>query len=178
MSIATRTGDDGETGLMFNRRVPKDHPRVEAYGTVDELNAALGLARAHSRNAFFHDTLVAVQRDLVALMGELACLPSDTERYRCSGYATLPLEAVEKLDRLIVVFEKEHNLTYKGWATPGGTLAGAAFDLARTVCRRAERRVVALERAHSDPMPVAIKIYLNRLADLLWLCARYAEMQT
>lgn len=177
MSIATRTGDSGETALMFNRRVPKDHPRVEAYGTVDELNAALGLARAHSKEAFFHDTLLAVQQDLVALMGGLACLPEDAERYARAGYAALKPDAVAKLDSLITVFEKERNLTYKGWATPGGTIAGAAFDLARTVCRRAERRVVALERACSEPVPAEVKIYLNRLADLLWLCARHAESQ-
>lgn len=175
MSIATRTGDAGETGLMFNRRVPKDHPRVEAYGTVDELNAALGLARSQSAAAFYHDTLLAVQKDLVAMMGVLACLPEDAERYARGGFAALGPEAVEKLDALIRVFEKEHNLSYKGWATPGGTPAGAAFDLARTVCRRAERRVVSLSRSAPGSVPPQIVVYLNRLADALWLCARHAE---
>src|SRR5215831_3164558 len=82
MSIITKTGDDGTTGLMYNRRVPKCHPRVEAYGAVDELNAALGMARARSADEFPQESLLAIQKDLVILMGELATLPEDMERYR------------------------------------------------------------------------------------------------
>ena len=175
MSIATRTGDGGLTGLMFNRRVPKDHPRVEAYGTVDELNAALGFARSGAGGEFFHETLIGIQNDLVALMGQLACLPEDAERYVRGGYARLQPDAVDKIDRVIHSFEKERNLTYKGWATPGGTPSGAAFDLARTVCRRAERRIVQLDREDPGSVPPGIFGYLNRLSDLLYLLARWVN---
>ena len=87
MSIVTKTGDDGTTGLMFNRRVPKTHPRVEAYGAVDELNAAVGLARASAETDFIRENLLAIQKDLVAVMGELATLPEDLPRYVKDGYA-------------------------------------------------------------------------------------------
>src|SRR5207249_3337510 len=86
MSIITKTGDAGTTGLMYNRRVSKCHPRVEAYGAVDELNAALGMARAKAADEFTHESLLAIQKDLVILMGELATMPEDLERYRKDGY--------------------------------------------------------------------------------------------
>ncbi len=175
MSIATRTGDGGDTALMFGRRVPKTHVRVEAYGTVDELNAAIGLARAHiGEEAFFTKTLLDTQKDLVALMGELATAADDIERYKKGGYACLAIDAVDKIDQLIAHFENDLAINYKGWATPGGTIAGGAFDLARTICRRAERRLGALEEVEGRLNP-HFGPYLNRLSDLLWLCARWAE---
>ena len=175
MSIATRTGDDGSTGLMYGRRVPKNYVRVEAYGTVDELNATLGFARAHlTADAFFLPTLLAIQTDLVALMGELATAGGDRDRYVKDDYPLISEDSIQKIDALILVFEKEKSLQYKGWATPGGTLAAGAFDVARTVCRRAERRFKDLEDAEGSQSKESAS-YLNRLSDLLWLCARWAE---
>jgi cob(I)alamin adenosyltransferase len=173
MSIATRTGDSGTTGLMYNRRVSKCHPRVEAYGTVDELNAALGLARASAQQAFVADNLLVIQKDLVTLMGELATGTDDLPRYAKDGFTLVSAELTAKLDKLVAEIEAQ-SVTFKGWATPGATLNSAALDVARTVCRRAERRVCALHEVGQLHNPEII-IYLNRLADLLWLFARWVE---
>lgn len=176
MSIATRTGDDGSTGLMYNRRVSKSHARVEAYGSVDELNAALGLARAHgSGEPFIADNLLAVQQDLVILMGELATAMEDRERYVRDGYHLVTPELKGKLDRLVADIEAQ-KVSFKGWATPGANLLSAALDVARTTGRRAERRVHALRELGEMPN-VEIPIYLNRLSDVLWLMARWVETQ-
>lgn len=173
MSIATKTGDKGTTGLMYNRRVAKSHPRVEAYGCVDELNAALGLARATAEHNFVRDNLLAIQKDLVILMGELATAVDDLPRYVKDGYSLVTGEMTAKLDKLVAEIESQ-KITYKGWATPGASEHSAALDIARTVCRRAERRVCALQE--SDQLQNAeVIIYLNRLADLLWLFARWVE---
>ena len=175
MSIATRTGDAGHTGLMYNRRVAKSHPRVEAYGSVDELNAALGLARAHATDAFVKDNLLLIQQDLVVLMGELATGVEDLARYVKDGFDLVTPALTEKLDRLVAEIEAQQ-VSFKGWATPGATVGSAALDVARTTCRRAERRVVALHDAEQLQNPEII-IYLNRLSDLLWLLARWVETQ-
>ena len=173
MSIATKTGDAGTTGLMYGRRVPKHHPRVEAYGTVDELNAALGLARSAAEHDFVSGNLIAIQKELVVLMGELCVQPEDLGRYVTDGYSLVTPEMTAKLDALVKEIESQ-NVSFKGWATPGATKSSAALDVARTVCRRAERRVNALK--HSGEMRNAeILIYLNRLSDLLWLFARWVE---
>ena len=176
MSIVTKTGDDGTTGLMFNRRVPKTHPRVEAYGAVDELNAALGLARATAAKHFLRENLLAIQKDLVAVMGELATLPEDFPRYKKDGYAVVTPAMTVKLEKLVEEIESQ-KISFKGWATPGENLNSAALDLARTACRRAERRVCALREAGELPN-LAIIVYLNRLSDLLWLFARWAETKS
>ncbi len=173
MSIATRTGDAGHTGLMYNRRVPKSHPRVEAYGSVDELNAALGLARAHASAAFLKDNLLLIQKDLVVLMGELATGVEDLARYVQDGFELVTPALTEKLDRLVAEVESQQ-VSFKGWATPGATVESAALDVARTTCRRAERRVVAVHETGQLQNPEII-IYLNRLSDLLWLLARWVE---
>jgi cob(I)alamin adenosyltransferase len=173
MSIITKTGDDGTTGLMYNRRVPKNHPRVEAYGTVDELNAALGLARARADDDFARESLLGMQKDLVILMGELATLPEDLERYRKDGYAVVTPEMTLRLEKWAGEIEGQ-NITVRGWATPGSNEVSAALDLARTIGRRAERCVVGLlER--QPPERTEILRYLNRLTDLLWLLARWQE---
>ena len=176
MSIATRTGDQGTTGLMYNRRVSKCHHRVEAYGSVDELNAAMGLARATGKAAFITDALLVIQKDLVVLMGELATSVDDLPRYVKDGYQLVTAQMTEKLDAQIREIEAQ-NITFKGWATPGDSLQSAALDMARTICRRAERRVCALHEDGQLQNPDVI-IYLNRLADLLWLMARWTESQT
>lgn len=173
MSIATRTGDSGSTGLMYNRRVSKCHPRVEAYGTVDELNTAIGMARAITTHTFVRETLLPIQHDLVTVMGELATAVDDLPRYVADGFPVVTPTLTEKLDRLVAEIEAQ-KITYKGWATPGGTPDAAALDVARTTARRAERRVCALQEA--DQLRNAeIIIFLNRLSDLLWLMARWVE---
>src|SRR5271156_3767621 len=143
MSIATKTGDKGTCGLMYNRRVSKTHPRVEAYGCVDELNAAIGMARAATKHDFVHRNLLAIQKDLVTLMGELATATEDLERYAKDGYKLVTPRMTAALDGLIHEIESQ-KITYRGLATPGDTAASAALDVARTTCRRAERRVCAL----------------------------------
>lgn len=175
MSIVTKRGDQGTTGLMYNRRVSKYDPRVEAYGAVDELNAAIGLARATTADAFVQNRLVAIQKDLVVLMGELATATEDLPRYTEEGYERVAAAMTGKLDRLIGKLEKA-KVSYAGWATPGANATSAAFDLARTVCRRAERRTCALEQTQ-QLSNAEILVYLNRLSDLLWLLARWAEVK-
>lgn len=173
MSIATKTGDQGTTGLMYNRRVSKSHPRVEAYGCVDELNAALGLARATGREKFVMDHLLAIQKDLVTLMGELATAVDNLPRYVKDGFKLVTPEMTAGLDKLVREIESQ-KIAFKGWATPGASEHSAALDVARTVCRRAERRVCALHESGQLHNPEII-IFLNRLADLLWLFARWVE---
>lgn len=173
MSIVTKTGDQGTTGLMYNRRVSKCHPRVEAYGCVDELNAALGLARATGDHNFIRENLFVIQKDLVILMGELATAVEDLPRYVKDGFSLVTPEMTGKLDKLVQEVEAQ-KITFKGWATPGATVHSAALDVARTVCRRAERRVCSLHETN-QLHNAEIIIYLNRLADLLWLFARWVE---
>lgn len=173
MSIATKSGDAGTTALMFNRRVSKSHPRVEAYGCVDELNAAMGLARATAEEPSVRENLMTIQKDLVTLMAELATHKDDMERFIRSGLARVTADTTAKLDRFVQELESK-NIRFQGWATPGATLHAAALDMARTICRRAERRVCALQNDDELRNPEIIP-YLNRLSDLLWLLARSAE---
>lgn len=175
MSIVTKTGDKGTTALMYGRRVSKCHPRVEAYGCVDELNTALGLARATAQHDFVRTHLLPIQKDLVVLMGELATAVEDLPRYVKDGYTLVTSQMTHKLDAVVKEIEAQ-SVSFKGWATPGDTLNSGALEVARTVCRRAERRVCAVQEA--DQLHNAeIIIYLNRLADLLWLFARWVEAQ-
>lgn len=175
MSIATRTGDQGTTGMMYNRRVSKCHPRVEAYGCVDELNAALGVARAMSTHNFIRDHLLTVQKQLVILMGELATAVEDLPRYVIDGFSLVEPDLTAKLDALVTEIESQ-SVSFSGWATPGGTLCSAALDMARTVCRRAERRVCELHE-NKQLRNQEIIVYLNRLSDVLWLMARWVETE-
>ena len=169
MKIYTKTGDEGETGLGDGSRVGKDHPRVAAYGDVDELNAAIGVALAHDDDQFA-DLLGGVQRDLFAVGAELA-----DPRPRVTGQkpkATLQPERTAALESAI----DEHEAKLAALRTfilPAGTPMAAALHHARTVCRRAERAVVALGRA--DPIDAEIVVYLNRLSDLLFVLARRAN---
>jgi cob(I)alamin adenosyltransferase len=174
MSIATKTGDDGTTALMYGRRLSKNDPRVWAYGTVDELNTALGWVRATVADPFITEPVLAIQKELVALMGELALRPEDRERYEKGGYPLIEMAMADRLTAVIDDLEKNHAIRYEGWATPGGTPGSAALDLARTTCRRAERYVVGLGEL-GEPVKPAILVYLNRLSDLCWLWARWME---
>ncbi|WP_049621276.1 cob(I)yrinic acid a,c-diamide adenosyltransferase [Frateuria defendens] len=158
--IYTRTGDDGSTGLGDGSRVPKDSLRVAAYGTVDELNSALGMVLAcEGANEAVRETLVQVQHDLFDLGGEL-CVP---------GMALVEDADVARLERVLDAFNAPLP-PLKDFILPGGGMAASCCHLARTVCRRAERDVVALARAEAVRPPV--QHYLNRLSDLLFVIAR------
>lgn len=170
MSIVTKTGDTGETSLMYGRRVSKADPRVDAYGCVDELSAALGLARALSKDLFVSDQILAAQKDLIVVMGELATAREDVDRYLKDGFRLTTAAMVDRLSGVIVDIEKDKSLYPKDWVIPGQNPPSAALDLARTTCRRAERRVAAANDANQE-----ILRYLNRLSDLCWVLARYAE---
>jgi cob(I)alamin adenosyltransferase len=173
MSIVTKGGDQGMTALMYNRRVPKCDPRVEAYGAVDELNAAIGLARAATQDSLLRGHLETTQKDLVPLMGELATAVDDLPRYVKDGHSLVTSVMTSSLEKWIAELEAE-NVAAKGWAMPGANTASAALDFGRTVCRRAERRACALQEAGQLHNP-EIVVYLNRLSDLLWLLARSVE---
>lgn len=160
--------------MMFNRRVPKTHPRVVAYGMVDELNAALGMVRAFCEVPFVVERVLEIQKELVVLMGELAVASGDMEKYQQKGHKPVGAEFVDRLTGQIEDLEKNHKITFSGWATPGGTRGSACLDVARTTCRRAERQVVELTQTGAHTNPEIIR-YLNRLSDLCWLWARWVE---
>jgi cob(I)alamin adenosyltransferase len=170
MSIATKTGDKGETSLMYGRRVPKSDPRVDAYGCVDELNSALGLARALATLDLLRDQLLTTQKDLINIMGELATAPEDLERYGKDGFATATSATVDRVTGVIDRIESSLEMKFNDWVIPGSSPVSAALDIARTTCRRAERCVAALK----DVNPEILR-YLNRLSDLCWLLARQVE---
>jgi cob(I)alamin adenosyltransferase len=169
MSIATKRGDGGETGLAGGIRVSKSSLRVETYGTVDELNSALGLARSMCDDADLRERTRRIQRELFRIGSALATPPQSSK----PQVPVLP-ESVEDLTAQVHELEATEGLL-SDWSLPGETVAGAAFDLARTVCRRAERCVVRLIESGEAVEP-NILAYLNRLSDLLWLFARKVEV--
>ena len=171
MKIYTRTGDAGDTGLFGGGRVPKDDDRVEAYGDVDELNAAIGLARALESMPRVDEVLVAVQRDLFGLGALLATPDLDRMRQQLAK-ARVDEGRITELERAIDDGERELE-PLRAFIVPGGTPKAAALHVARTVCRRAERRVVHLAR--DVEIPPLVVIYLNRLSDLLFVLARVAS---
>lgn len=168
MKIYTKTGDAGETGLFGGGRVPKDDPRVLAYGEVDEVNATLGFATSLEPAGFEADFLQAIQRDLFAIGAELATPNAAKLKEQIGAERVSAIEEV--IDR--------HESTLaplKNFILPGGTPKAAAFHVARTTCRRAERAVVTLAR-DEQINPIIIH-YLNRLSDLLFVLARAANQQ-
>lgn len=183
-SISTRKGDDGTTGLLFGgERVEKDDPRVEAYGTIDEAVAALGLARAELVVRRGLDVLppaleelasliLELQRELFVAGAELAANPEARDRLT-EGTTQVSAAMVERLDRLLADYEARVVLPFE-FVVPGETRTSAALEVARTIVRRAERRAVGLRRAGLLPGDDLLP-YLNRLADLLWVLARAAE---
>lgn len=173
MSIVTRTGDQGLTNLMYQRRVSKCNARVEACGTIDELSAAIGLARAAAPDEAVAGRLALIQKDLIILMGELATSLEDLPRYLNDGYSLTEPAMTGRLDGWVQELEAASQAA-AGWALPGASLPAAALDVARTVCRRAERRVCALHESGELQNP-ELQVFLNRLSDLLWLMARQAE---
>ncbi len=171
MKIYTRTGDEGETGLFGGGRVPKDHPRVSAYGDVDELNAALGVARAAAPGGAHDALLEQVQRDLFSIGGYLAT-PDPARVAAALAKAELPPDRIEEFERAMDAMDTELP-PLRAFVLPAGTPQAAALHLARTICRRAERSVVHL--SHDAEIPPLFITYLNRLSDLLFTLARLAN---
>jgi cob(I)alamin adenosyltransferase len=165
VKIYTRTGDAGETSLFSGDRARKDDPRVDAYGEIDELNAWLGFARASSLDPSIDAEVVALQRDLFALGAQLAD-PADKLAPRVTK-AIVGDDHILRLEQLIDRLEEELP-PLRRFILAGGTPAGAALHLARTVCRRAERRMVGL----APPVDPVLLRYVNRLSDLLFVLAR------
>jgi cob(I)alamin adenosyltransferase len=174
MKIYTRTGDQGETGLFGGGRVPKDHPRVLAYGDVDELNSALGLVRATEPVEFYDPLLQSIQRDLFSIGGQLAA-PDPAPVAKALAKANLSVERVSEFEQIIDQSERELP-PLRAFVLPAGSMKSAALHLARAVCRRAERSVVHL--AGTTEVPQLFIMYLNRLSDLLFTLARLANHRT
>jgi cob(I)alamin adenosyltransferase len=169
--IYTRTGDRGDTALFGGGRVGKDHPRVEAYGDIDELNAAVGLARSIELMPRIDEVLVPVQRDLFGI-GALLATPDIEKMRQQLAKARLDEARIAQLEQAID--DGDHELEpLRAFILPGGTPKAAALHVARTVCRRAERRVVHLQ--HEVEIPPLVVVYLNRLSDLLFTLARLAN---
>lgn len=169
MKIYTKTGDKGETGLFGGPRVRKDHPRIDAYGTVDELNSVLGLARAAGTDSEIDRLLAQMQNELFSVGAELAAPNPDQK-----GLRVIAQQHIESLEQAIDHFETELP-PLKQFILPAGTPAAAALHLARTVCRRAERCVVALDLLPGETVSPELIIYLNRVSDLLFVLARVAN---
>jgi ATP:cob(I)alamin adenosyltransferase len=165
MSVTTKGGDGGQTSLWSGERIGKDELRVECYGTIDELNSFLGDARRAVKTEKAGELLDAVQRDLFGVAGMLAT--------RGDSPYVRPIEEhdVERLTSWVHDMEAEVKLT--GFVIPGSTASSAKLDICRTVCRRAERRIVALARA--EPVDGLVLRYVNRLSDVLFMLARYEE---
>jgi len=166
VKIYTKTGDAGETSLFDGTRVPKTDPRVAAYGDVDEVHACLGVAAAAGVDGEMAERLVQLQRDLFALGAQLA-----DPRHKIAARvakAAVSDEHIGRLEAWIDTLESELP-PLKHFILAGGSPAGAALHLARTVCRRAERSVLSLDPDAVDP---AVRVYLNRLSDLLFVMAR------
>jgi cob(I)alamin adenosyltransferase len=171
VKVYTKTGDDGTTGLLYGGRVDKHDLRTTAYGTVDETCSALGLARVELTGPL-HDGVLAVQRELFVVGAQLATLTEHWDRLE-AGVSRVDDAMVDAIDTRIDACVARHPLP-QHFVVPGGTRAAAALDLARSVCRRAERETVAMERAGLLPDDAPLR-YLNRCADLLYVLAREAE---
>jgi cob(I)alamin adenosyltransferase len=170
VKIYTRTGDAGDTGLFDGTRVPKDDPRVSAYGDVDELSAWLGFVRASAADAEIREMLERIQRDLFAIGARLAD-PAHRIADRVAKAAVVGDEDIARLEQWIDGFDAELP-PLRRFILAGGSPAGAALHVARTVCRRAERAMVSLEAEHEGAFERPLLVYVNRLSDLLFTMAR------
>jgi cob(I)alamin adenosyltransferase len=171
VSISTKRGDDGTTGLLHGGRVRKDSARIETTGVIDEAQAALGLARAEVRGSRLDDELAGLERGLWVVMAEVATAPRNRRRL-VAGATLVSEEMVDALERRVHELEASGTMPSE-FVVPGQSRASAALDLARTVVRRAERKGVALRMGdRSQVVP-----YLNRLSDLCWLLARSSEQE-
>jgi cob(I)alamin adenosyltransferase len=174
VSITTRGGDGGKTGLLHGQRVGKDHPQIQAVGAFDALNVEIGGARHGASNEATQLALLQIQKTLVALMGELACAEENAKAHTQSKRFALLTDAdLAILDALVASLEAR-NLKFDGWATPGGNPSALAFDRARIAARAAERSLAALPAAGRIVRPLLLQ-WTNRLSDVLWLLAREAE---
>ncbi|HVL33853.1 MAG TPA: cob(I)yrinic acid a,c-diamide adenosyltransferase [Actinomycetota bacterium] len=172
MRIYTRTGDDGTTGLLYGGRIGKDDLRVEAYGTSDEAVAALGVARAVTSDEDLRRTVLRLQRELFALGAQIATSPENAHKLSPDKGTKVTGAMVEALERLIDDYESRTDMP-REFVIPGETAASAALDLARAIVRRCERRCVELAR--TEGLDDDVLRYLNRLADLVFVLARYEE---
>jgi cob(I)alamin adenosyltransferase len=171
MSIATKHGDKGDTGLIGGERVSKADLRVEAYGTVDELGASMGLARSICEDAEVRELTKSIQRELFTVAGAIAS-PAGGQELKTT-YVTP--EMVEALTAHVNRIEATEGIL-SDWSLPGEHAAAAGYDVARTICRRAERAVVRLAETGVEINPNVVA-YLNRLSDLLWLMGRLLELR-
>jgi cob(I)alamin adenosyltransferase len=169
MSIATMHGDGGQTALVGGMRISKADLRVEAYGTVDELNAALGFARSICTNDDIRGWTESIQR-MLFLVGSALSTPSEHKK----SSQTIVAEDVEALTKLVHQIEATEGIL-SDWTLPGAHTESAAYEVARTVCRRAERIVVRLSSSGVDLKPEVLA-YLNRLSDVIWLFGRLIEV--
>jgi cob(I)alamin adenosyltransferase len=169
MSIATKTGDKGTTSLLMGGRVSKAHPIIEAVGTLDELNAALGLVKIvpHPTYTFIY----VIQNDLVKLMGEITTSQENEEKYQQSKFKKIDEQSLNYLDVIINQIEST-NPTFKDWETPGNNEVSSRYDYARTIARRAERQIIRLKEDNIRTYREIVYKYINRLSDTLWLLAR------
>ncbi|MEO7995718.1 MAG: cob(I)yrinic acid a,c-diamide adenosyltransferase [bacterium] len=172
MRIYTKAGDDGKTALIGGQRLPKDHLRIEAYGTVDELNCVLGVCRVldtQDSTPRFAELLATLQDDLFVVGSDLAAREQDDLNAERINYMRIGDDRIAWLEQQIDPLEDLVG-PFKYFVLPGGTLLAAQLHVARTACRRAERLVVALQR--EEPVSEAVLIYLNRLSDLCFIMAR------
>jgi cob(I)alamin adenosyltransferase len=170
MSIATKRGDGGQTGLPGGVRVSKAHPRVDCYGTIDELISQMGLARALANDAEVNELTRGIQRTLFKVGSAIG---TTAESRKPAPEITDEMVAV--LDREVERIEATPGIL-NDWSVPGELAGSAAFDVARTICRRAERLAVGLHEAGELPNP-RVLMYLNRLSDVLWLAARLLDLR-
>ena len=168
LKIYTRTGDSGETSLYDGARVPKDSIRVESYGTIDELNSNIGVARQHSENQEIVDILLQIQRSLFNVAGELATTVGDSFPEKITDEDVKWLEEV--IDHFLDLMNRDEVFQF---IIPGSNLLSATLHVSRTVCRRAERRILSLSE-EAQVRATLIK-YVNRLSDALYAMARYSE---
>lgn len=170
MSIATKTGDAGKTALIGGERVSKADLRVEAYGTIDELGAQIGFARSISGDTKINKLAKSIQKELFMVAGSVA-----NPKFKDAPKPYMSAEMVDCLTAEVSRIEKLEGVL-SDWSLPGDISAAAAFDVARTVCRRAERCVVRLQE-NGENVDLLVITYLNRLSDLLWLFGRFLEMK-
>jgi ATP:cob(I)alamin adenosyltransferase len=176
MAVYTRGGDTGQTSLLGGVRVPKDELRVDVYGTLDEATSVMGMARASTKHDDICRDIIELQGELITLMAELATMPGAGEALSKKNINVPKVQAtqIERLEQKIDAYEEER-LPTRHFVRPGGSFASASLDMARAVVRRAERRLITLDR--QEPVNPNILKYLNRLSDLLYIMARLDEQR-
>ncbi len=172
--VYTRSGDDGDTGLLYGGRISKSDLLTEAYGTVDEMVSIMGLARSISQSDKVKQTLIVLQKQLFQIGSELATLPQNHAELE-KNLGMISKRMVEDLENMIDEFKSEVELP-AAFIVPGASTVSAYIDVARAVCRRAERRIVELKNQNRLPNSQVLR-YMNRLSDLLFVMARYEDRE-